>query len=140
MDVKKLEYPAKILIAWAEAIGGNKQITEWLIRNGYIELGIFVYALKLDNDARKWLMDNGYAHLMALISAVERNKAAIEWLKKHNFTILEKIALAGDGDEESFQWLVNNNFRDFAYISKKIQFVKDEIEDRNNDPHYISFD
>jgi hypothetical protein len=31
-------YPAKILVAWAEAIGGNVAIREWLLRNGYQEL------------------------------------------------------------------------------------------------------
>jgi hypothetical protein len=33
-------YPAKVLVAWAEAIGGNAAIRDWLLRNGYKELGL----------------------------------------------------------------------------------------------------
>ena len=40
-----MQYPAKILVAWAEAIGGNKKIRDWLIANDYKELGLFVFAL-----------------------------------------------------------------------------------------------
>lgn len=141
MDVKKLEYPPKILLAWGEAISGNSKLRDWLITNGYKELGLFCFALRNKDDARQWLLDNGYPHLMAMINAIEGNKNAFLWLKKFEFIILEKIALiAGLGDENAFKWLIDNNHRELAMIAKRIEAVKDEIEDDHNDPHKMSAD
>lgn len=134
---KPLIYPAKILLAWGEAIGGNREIRDWLGKNGYPELYTFVFALNLKDDARDWLMKNKYPHLLALIQGVERNKKALNWLKKNDFEVLWKMALAGDGDEESLKWLLNNH-RDFAHLAIKIKKVKDAIQDDNDDPHKIS--
>jgi hypothetical protein len=36
--------------------------------------------------------------------------------------------------------LMSNELRVLAMIAKKIEFVKDQIEEDNNDPHKISFD
>lgn len=138
--LKPLTYPPKILIAWAEAIGGNVKIRDWLLENGYKELAMFTYAVRNKDDARQWLMDNGYAHLMAMINGVERNEIALKWLQRFNFTILEKMALSADGDDVAHQWLLHNGHKEFAYVAKKIEFVKDQIEDSNNDPHKISPD
>lgn len=138
MDVKPLVYPAKIMLAWGEAISGNTKIRDWLIQNGYQELGIFVYALHLKDDARKWLMENGYPHLMAMINGVERNEKALVWLHKNNFPVLEKMALAADGYEDALNWLLDNGHKEFAMIAKRIEVIKDQIEANNNDPHRIS--
>lgn len=140
MDVNNFSYPAKIILAWAEAVAGNTKIRDWLIKNDYPELGLFVFALNNKDEARKWLLDNGYPHLMALINGVEGNKQALQWLRIHKFPVLEKMALAGDGDEDAFNWLVDQGHKEFAMIAKRIQVVKDEIEDKNNDPHRISPD
>lgn len=138
MDVKPLVYPAKVMLAWGEAISGNAKIRDWLIQNGYPELGIFVFALHLKDDARKWLTDNGFPHLMAMINGVEGNPNALLWLRKYNYPVLEKMALVGDGDEEALNWLLDNGHKEFAMIAKRIEAVKDEIEANNNDPHRIS--
>ena len=50
-----MNYTAKILVAWAEAIGGNKKIRDWLIANDHKELGLFVFALYHNQDSRDWL-------------------------------------------------------------------------------------
>jgi hypothetical protein len=134
----KKAYPAKILLAWGEAISGNKPIREWLMKNGYPELGLFVFALNNKDDARKWLMDNGFPHLMALINGVEGNPGALEWLNKFGFDILFYVAKSGDGDEESYKKLLAAGHREFAVISLKIRYVKDEIERKNSDIHSIS--
>lgn len=134
---KPLVYPAKIIIAWAEAIGGNTQIRDWLGKNGYPELYTFVFALHLKDNAREWLMKNNYPHLMALIQATEANKKAQDWLIKNKFSILWHIAIAADGDRESLMWLKQNE-RDFAYVALKIKQVKDEIQTNNEDPHRIN--
>ena len=76
--LKNISYPPKILIAWKEAIKGNRKIKNWLTTNGYKELGIFCHALRNDYKAKNWLFENGYAHLLALINGAEGDEKA--WL------------------------------------------------------------
>lgn len=141
IKLKPLKYHPKILLGWAEAIGGNKDLLHWFLESpDYKELGIFVYALHLKEEARAWLMKNGYAHLMAMINAVEGNKAALSWLEKNKMHVLKHVALSGDGDENSFKWLKENGHPEFAMISKKIEIIKDEIERNHNDPHKFGLD
>lgn len=140
MVLKGLEYHPKVLLAWAEAIAGNVKLRDWLTQNGFPELGVFTFALRNKDDAREWLLNNGFPHLMALINGVEGNENALMWLRAHKYPIMHKMALAADGDEEAFNWLVNNDYKLPAMIAKKIEFVKDQIDDDNNDPHKISFD
>ena len=35
------QYPVKVLVAWGEAISGNAEFRDWLLGNGYPELGLF---------------------------------------------------------------------------------------------------
>lgn len=134
----KLSYPAKIVLAWAEAVGGNRKIRDWLIKNDYPELGLFVFAVHNQDEARQWLMDNGFPHLMATINGAEGKKDAVEWLMKQNLDILAHVALSGDRNNDSLDWLKNGGHREFALLSLKIRYVKDEIENNNNDIHRIS--
>lgn len=136
--LKPLEYSPKVLIAWGEAIAGNGEIRNWLIQNGYQELGLFCYALRNKDDAREWLMDNGYAHLAAMINGAEGNPTAVEWLSQNGYSILAHMAMAGDGNRDAQEWLIQNDHREFAVIATKIRQVKDEIEFDNNDIHRIS--
>jgi hypothetical protein len=133
-------YPVKVVLAWAEAIGGNKEIREWLITNDYPELGLFVYALHNKQDARDWLMQNNFPHLMALINGAEGNEAAQLWLRKFGLDVLEHIAKAADNDDAAFEWLLVNDYRDMAMIAQRMRFIKNEIERGNNDLHKISSD
>ena len=127
-------YPAKVLIAWGEAISGNAGLRDWLIKNGYPELGIFVFALHLKADARKWLMDNGHPHLMAVIRAIEGDDKALDWLENHDFLALRKMAECG-GDDEAFQWLLREGHRELAMLGLKMWSVKMKIEEDHQDPH-----
>ncbi len=135
----RTQYPSKILIAWSEAINGNRKIREWLMRNGYKELGVFTYALNNKEDARQWLFKHE-PHLMALINGAEGKDDAIEWLQKYGFTTLAYMARAGDGYEEAFQWLLDQRLRDLYIVAKRIKQVKFDIEDDHNDPHKLSVD
>ncbi len=135
-----ISYPAKILIAWGEAISGNRQIKDWLIANGYKELGLFVHALNNQQEARDWLMKNKFPHLMAVIRGAEGEEKAVKWLEEYKLFPLAKVALAGDGNEDALKWLIINNHRELAVIAQKIKIVKDEIDRRNNDVHSISPD
>lgn len=133
-------YPAKVILAWSEAVSGNKQIRDWLMKNGYPELGLFSFAVRNQDEARKWLMANGFPHLMATINGSEGNGEAVDWLMKNDFDILAHVALSADGDEKSLNWLKDAGHREFAMLSLKIRYIKDEIEQNNNDIHRISPD
>jgi len=136
--LKGLEkYNAKILVAWGEAITGNKEIREWLTKNGYVELGVFCFALTNDAKSRKWLMDNDFPHLMAMINGIERNKKALDWLGINKFHVLRNMALAADGFESSTKWLKDKH-PSLLMLASKMRFIKIQIDERNYDPHRLN--
>ena len=136
-SVKPLNYSEKILVAWGEAISGNTKIRDFLIKNGYKELGVFCFALTNDHNSIKWLMQNGYTHLAAMIKASEEDQQALKWLHDNKFDILKFMALAIQGDKNAMKWL---NAKDpFAgQLAHKMKLVKDHIDDRNNSVHQIN--
>ena len=135
--LKQLEYPSKILIAWREAIGGNIEFRDFLIRSPYKELGIFCFAILNDKKSRKWLLDNNYGHLLATIEGIEGKDSALVFLKKNGFDLLFHFARSADSWKDSQIWLQKKDKLLYA-ISLKIEYVKDEIELRNQDPHKIN--
>ena len=98
------KYPEKIVIAWGEAISGNLEIRDWLMKNNYPELGLFCHALYFDKSASDWLMKNA-PHFLATIKGVEGKKDAIRWLEINGFNLLAKVAKAADNDKEQMRWL-----------------------------------
>ena len=139
--LKPLNYPPKILVGWAEAIGGNTALRDWFLESAeFKELGMSVHALLLKDEARDWLIANGYAHLMAMINGAEGNAEAIHWLDKSNFQILKHVALAGDRNQDSLKWLIQHKHLEFAMIAERIRVLKDQIEDTHNDVHSFGKD
>jgi len=136
--IKPLDYPAKVILVWGEAISGKREHLDVLLKSEYKELGLFVHAMHNQDGARAWLMENGFPHLVAMLNAVEQKKDARLWLKAHKFTTLYHMAMCADGDKGSFTWLISNDKKDMAMIAKKIEFVKNYIEEGNNDIHSIS--
>ena len=135
--LKQLEYPSKILIAWREAIGGNVEFRDFLIRSPYKELGIFCFAILNDKKSRKWLLDNNYGHLLATIEGIEGKESALVFLKKNGFDLLFHFARSAESWKDSQIWLQKKDKLLYA-ISLKIEYVNDEIELRNQDPHKIN--
>ena len=135
--LKQLEYPSKVLIAWREAIGGNVEFRDFLIRSPYKELGIFCFAILNDKKSRKWLLDNNYGHLLATIEGIEGKESALVFLKKNGFDLLFHFARSTDSWKDSQIWLQKRDKLLYA-ISLKIEYVKDEIELRNQDPHKLN--
>lgn len=131
----RTEYPAKVLLAWGEAIAGHTGLRDWLTTNGYPELGIFTYALRNREEARKWLMEHGHPHLMAVITGIEGDKRALEWLDRNGMHVLKQVALTGDGNEDAFQWLMDNGHKELAIIGHKMHKVKRQIDEDNSDYH-----
>ncbi len=136
--MERKEYPTKIILAWAEAVDGNVEIRNWLMANGYPELGLFVFALHLKKEARQWLLDNQFPHLMAMVECAEGRGVACQWLEKYQFELLEKVAKAADNDEKAVQWLMENQYQDFMRLALRIRRVKNEIQSRHDDMHFIS--
>ena len=135
-----MQYPAKVLLAWGEAISGNRQLLDWLMKNGYPELGMTCHALRLVDTARSWLMSNGHPHLMALVNGAEGNKNAIVWLHQYGYTYLADMALGADNDDDAIQRLMAAEQREWAGVALKIRSVKNQIEERHNDVHSLSPD
>lgn len=132
---KGIDYEVKILLAWGESIDGNGKITEWLMKNGYAELGLFHFALRNETRSRDWLINNGFPHLLALVNGIEGNEKALDWLKKNGFGILHEMALIGDGDNEAFERLAKAGMKVYALLAKKMEAIKDRIEENKSDFH-----
>lgn len=135
VELKPIDYPAKIILAWSKAIEGNDELLLWLKDNGYPELVMATYAIYLKEDARDWLSANGYAHLMAFINAAEGVESAQNWLIKNNFILLYHMAMAIEDEQESFKWLGDNATADLFILTQTIKKVKDMIEENHNDVH-----
>ncbi len=135
VTLKSIDYPAKIMMAWAKGIEGDLTFLNWLGENGYPELVAASGAIRLNGNARKWLMDNGYPHLLAFVQAAESNRYAIAWLERNNLNLLSMMAKAIDGDKESLIWVQVNQPLDIFVLTVSIKKVKDSIEDYNNDVH-----
>lgn len=138
--VKPINYPPKILIAWAKAIEGNKDILQWLSQNGYPELAMATYAIYLKDEARNWLTENGYPHLLAMINGAERDEKAKLWLKQFGFDLLFHMAEAIDDSNESIKWLKLHATADIMMVTQAIKTIKDQIEDNHNNIHYFGKD
>lgn len=138
--IKPINYPPKIILAWAKAIEGNSDILVWLKENGYIELAIATHAIYLKDEARQWLTKNGYSHLMAMINGAEGNETAQKWLLAHNFDILYHMALAIEDEQSSWEWLGENVTVDMFLLTQTIKKVKDQIEENHNDVHSFGKD
>jgi hypothetical protein len=86
-----LKYPAEILLAFGEAIDGQKTFLDWLMKNGYPELGALATAVRGSEEAFLWLMKNGYPDLAALDSAIDGREKAYHWLKATWLFLLHRV-------------------------------------------------
>ncbi|MGY6562093.1 MAG: hypothetical protein ACXITV_08300 [Luteibaculaceae bacterium] len=134
------EYPAKILLAFEQAIRGKTQFTEWLLKNGYPELGMTVYGIYNKQKARDWLMENKFPHWMAVINGAEGNENAQKWLLNFGFDVLYHVSRVGDGWLDSRDWLLQKGQKEFFMIAMAIRDVKNYIDLKNSDPHRFGQD
>lgn len=114
-----------------EAISGNvRERPQLASRNGYPELGIFVFALHLKADARKWLMEHGHPHLMAVIQA--SRMMTRRWNGWRRTTCWCCARSQCGGDEEAFQWLVKNEHRELAMLGPALKMwsIKMQIKEK----------
>jgi hypothetical protein len=140
VSMKPIDYPAKIILAWAKALEGNQEILLWLKDNGYPELVMTTYAIYLKNEARDWLPKNGYPQLLAFVNAAEGNEKALSWLRVNDLDLLYHMADAIEGEQESWNWLRSNATPDLFILTQTIKIVKDKIEENHNDVHTFGRD
>ena len=56
----------------------SDEFFDWLMRNGYPELGALSRTIQGDTDAKDWLMEHGFPHLAAIDSAIDKEAKAEE--------------------------------------------------------------
>jgi len=134
------QYPVKVLVAWGEAISGNAEFRDWLLGNGYPELGLFVHALHNQDEARAWLLNEGFPELMALCNGAEGKGSAVQWLRNHDHPVLALMALAADNDDEAMRELLEKHDRIWGALALKIRSIKNGIEERHNNWHTFGRD
>ena len=98
--MERFYYPAKIWLAFGEAVNGNIEIAEWLLKNGFPEVAAFAHAIRGSEEATAWLFKNKYYHLAALDAAIDENIQAYTWLQKNNHAFLVVFADACRGTRQ----------------------------------------
>lgn len=132
------KYDAKILIAWGEALDGNKAIYSWLLKNGYPELAALSSAIHASRDALNWLLEHHPA-LAVLSNAIDGEKHAISWLVKNEQTLLLMFADACNKDHKAKRWLAERNLHALINIAEKVEVIlKIQKQDRM-DYHKMQF-
>ena len=134
------QYPVKVLVAWGEAISGNRELRDWLLGNGFPELGLFVHAMHNQQSAREWLQQEGFPELMALCCGTEGDARAVQWLLNHGHITLANMARAADNDDDAMRILMEEPDRIWATLALKMRSIKNGIEDRHNDWHSFNKD
>ena len=117
------DYDAKLLLAFGESLKLDRKFTDFLIKNGFPELGALSSAINADTDALQWLLDNGYPEFAVLSNAIDNEDAAIAWLEKYNCDFLSKFAAACRKEDEAVKWFVANNLHIYIRLIKIIQEI-----------------
>ena len=120
-----LTYPPKILLAFGESIGGNNEITDWMIQNGYPELAALSHAIQGSDEAFLWLMKNKFPELAALDSAIDEDPKAYEWLKNSNYLFHIIFAECCRGKQEAIAWMLQKDLNALVRIAQKIKHLRD---------------
>lgn len=123
--MEKLYYPARIWLAFGEAVTGNTEIVEWLMKNGYPEVAALAHAVRGSEEATAWLFMNKFFHLAALDAAIDENVQAYRWLQANKHPLLAVFADACRGKQAAISWLNENNLEAFVMIARKIKYLRD---------------
>ncbi|MCQ2264277.1 MAG: hypothetical protein MJZ70_08325 [Bacteroidales bacterium] len=118
-----LDYDPKILLAWGEALKGDRRFTDFLMNNGFPELAALARAILSDTDALQWLMENGYPEFSILSDAIDDEDEAIEWLEKAHCDFLSKFAAACRKDDAAIKWFVDNELHGFIPFIRTIHDI-----------------
>ena len=75
---------------------------------------------------------------MALIECAEGREQACQWLVKFDFALLEKVARIADNDESAAQWMLEHDEKSLLRLALRIRTVKNDIQSKHDDMHFIS--
>lgn len=118
------DYDVKLLLAFLEALKGDKKFLDFLFNNGYPELAALANAINSDTDALDWLIkQSGYPEFGVLSNAIDGEDNAIEWLRKYKCDFLLRFALACQKDDEAIKWFVANDLKIFILIIQRIHEI-----------------
>ncbi len=117
---KEFRYPAKILLAFGESLKDNKEIHNWLLKNGYPELAALSNSINGSTKAFDWLLKN-YPHLAALDHAIDGFEAPIPWLLKHGFKFYVIFARACQNKADALRYLQKNDLQIYLHLVAIIQ-------------------
>jgi hypothetical protein len=120
-----LKYPPKILVAFGEAVMDNKEIQNWLLKNGYPELAALAFSIRGSDEAFTWLMKNGHLSLAALDSAIDEDPKAYQWLLDNNVPNHIVFADACQGKKEAIEWLLRKRLLPVFRITQVIRKLRD---------------
>lgn len=134
-----VHYPAKIIVAFGEAIDGNTKIYKWLLNNGYPELAALTSSIHAHKDAFEWLLKH-YPKYAVLSNAIDGEKNAIEWLKRYKLNFLVTFAEACNRkDKKAMNWLKKNNLELFISLAEKIHDILVQQRRDASDYHKLNF-
>lgn len=123
-------YPTKILLAFTEAVGGNEDLFEWLLKNGYPELALLSKSIRGGEASNQILIQQNFPQFAAFDAAIHGDVNAIIWLKKHKFVFLIRLADASRGTEIALKWFAKKDLKIFIMLSKKIKsFIDSQVFD-----------
>jgi len=122
-------YPAKILLAWSQAIAGNEKIAKWLVENGYSELICVIDFLWGSTKAGEWMLKNKFPEWRAFAEYVgDENPGAKTWLIKNNFDILVLIGDVVHENKKSLKVLQAKKQPEMLLIAKNLNKLLYQIE------------
>ncbi|MDR2868090.1 MAG: hypothetical protein LBV46_00920 [Bacteroidales bacterium] len=113
------DYDVKILLAFHEALKGDKKFSGFLFTTGFPELTALAAAINSDTEALDWLLAN-YPEFGVLSNAIDNEEHAIAWLEKYNCDFLSKFAAACRKEDEAIKWFADNNLKVFILIIRTI--------------------
>lgn len=123
-------YPIRILLAFIEAVGGNEVFFEWLMKNGYPELGVLSKSIRGGEASNQWLIQHKFPQFAAFDAAIHGDVKAIIWLKRYHFIFLIRLADASRGTPIALKWFEQKNLKVFIMLAKKIKsFVDNQVYD-----------
>lgn len=123
--LEKYYYPAKIWLAFGEAVNGNLEISGWLRENGFPEVAALAHAIRGGEEATTWLFQNKFFHLAALDAAIDENVQAYQWLIANKHPFLVVFADACRGKQAAIQWFYTNKMEAFVLFAQRIKFLRD---------------
>ena len=123
-----LSYNVKVLLALEKSIEGKDTFFQWLVENGYPELGAFSNFLHDDPNAEQFLVKTGNGWLGLLSHAIDGDKRALAWVKMHLHQANLMFALACREEEKAQSWLRFMKLDILLQLAEAVAFVRNHQE------------